>query len=248
MHVRKKHKFYALIALNSIALFTCVLLLIVLTFMPLGKNVEAQQYDIQSLQRFQQMNGLGVRAITPTPMVLPVYKLTPTPIIIANGGVPTATPTALYTHGRKPNDGEWNTLSSWFPNLNRWETRITDESTWNYNCHRWAIEESTTGGFLVEEMDDNGDGFIEVWEYDLYMEDNGYTSCPPDDPDREVTMYMEYDEEKDKFEASHSSRIFPDNPDLEESKLAEYPRITHPRDGLDGGVFGTQTMYYKPKN
>lgn len=60
--------------------------------------------------------------VTPTP--------TPESKLIAAGAPPTNTPTAIYNHAPTPTNDEWDVISVWFPNINKWETNI---------CSRYSI-------------------------------------------------------------------------------------------------------------
>jgi hypothetical protein len=119
-----------------------------------------------------------------------------------------------------------------------------------YNSHSFAILDSTSE-WLCWDMDYDDNDIIDPIEYDYFMEQQGFTSCPLDDPDRIVTSMKALEPSSPTGNrVTHSGRKSkdPSAPDqLMESKLGMQFRILHPLNQLESEIYGKIWRHYKRK-
>lgn len=162
---------------------------------------------------------------------------------------PTPTPTPRWTHGREPTSQEWSYIHDFFPNVTFWDIRVTGEEDSSYICHTWGIIHDTTPS-IYNDIDEDQNGELSIIEYnyytahideEVYWNDNPFVRCDSDDPDRVFTSYSYIN----GATITHTSRKY--NNELDESKLGQWIRISHPTSGLDGGEYGNRLHHFKLK-
>jgi len=93
---------------------------------------------------------------------------------------------------------------------------------------------------------------MEMLDVRAYMSSNGFVECASNDPDVFIHVSGKPDASFDGgYDIKHFARKFTDGPSgtdhLLESKLGEYLRITHEKNGLDGpnSNYGDRILWFK---
>ena len=158
-----------------------------------------------------------------------IWNTTPS-LRVERAKVATADSAAIT--GRAPTDAEWQTLSTWLPQLNRAKVRILGNPSTLYNCIAWSIGVANVWIQVPEPL----------YKFDDFYEEHGHdkaavigSSMAAIDGWATLNGTM-----------THASRKSPTNPGLFESKIGTAWRITHDRFSLVSPDYGTVVSSYLP--
>ncbi len=150
-----------------------------------------------------------------------------------------STDEAAIEYPMKPTDAQWDQLVESFPALNRNDVWVTAPEDPNYNCLAWTLGNTKNWVWPwryspVSESDFNifydSQGF-RPWRSPLVPKIGGWGKTVKQMTHGSV-----------KYDGGKLAR-----PDLWESKLGGYLRITHAERGLEGALYGSLLINYSPK-
>lgn len=130
---------------------------------------------------------------------------------------------------RRPTDGEWATLRSWFPNLPRDSVWVLGGATTRYNCLAWAL--GRTDRWIWP-----WSGLPTLAQFTAYLRNFGYATGTP----AAAAAYGKA--AGSTYAIGHIARFWVGAPS---SKLGSYLLIHHTWGGLNGGTYGSLRQYYR---
>lgn len=149
--------------------------------------------------------------------------------------------------GRTPSAAEKRSMHGDFPRLADDDWCITDSPTSTYNCHAWAVGNSSRWiDTEVDSVHGDGDGSLEVSDFDGFYRAHGYDPAPNMTPSKAAVAIFG----NSASDVKHSARVSSarcDGTVMFESKLGTDYRMVHPVLDLQGPLYGHLLQYYVPQ-